>query len=65
MQKIVIEAELSYERAQDMTMELARQGFSVSSKAEGARWTIAAMRAIDPELERAAASQLQAAGIAP
>lgn len=65
MQKVIIKAGFGYDSAIDVVRWLVDSGFSVSAQSEAQAWTIAAMRAIDPELEKQADAALRKAGIIP
>ena len=64
MQKIVLNAGISSERAYKLIRYFTDNGFSVSAKHENKSWEIAATRTIDPELEKRANRILESAGIA-
>ena len=63
MQKIILKAEYSFEGATALVKYLTDKGFSVSAKQDHKMWKIAAVRAVDPELEKKAADILRSIGL--
>lgn len=62
-QNIAIEAEFSYERATDITLDLIRDGFSVSAKATGNVWSIVGTRPVATDFKEGTDDYLKKAGV--